>query len=187
MAICNVYGAATITKKESNHIEWNSRLFTTIEGELKQLRSQGFAIIISGDLNGHLGPQPMPLGRARQPRNDTGTMILNLEHRGKLKIANRFEKNGKCITWQMYNKEKICTAESCLDYTLIDNNIPESDFEFEIMEDGMDSDHYMTKTIINIQMAPNFTFINQQVNSPQVTKEGTEKFKKRIVLLLLLL
>ena len=100
VAICIFYGGVQDgeTKLRNNdnlrrmtNEEWNTSLYTLLSREIDALKTMGYAILVVGDTNGHLGKQNNP--KCIHEMNSNGEMYKNFAEQNDLQILNMAKKS----------------------------------------------------------------------------------------------
>ena len=150
-AICTVYMG--FQASDNRHLEWNEGIYKVLAEEIRDLRGQGFRVLLQGDYNAWIGCQAehggIPGNRSKVTPN--GELFLEFLADNNLANANGAtrERDGK--------KERVCTglwtrhgsdytSSSVLDYVVVSEEHLWSLKEMMIDQDGRlggGSDHNM--------------------------------------------
>ena len=86
LAICSVYLAADVGGTE--HIVWNADLINMIQAEMVALTEQGYACLLVGDFNGHIGCDDQGVVGNNPDINYNGRLIREFVFNNDLVIVN---------------------------------------------------------------------------------------------------
>ena len=151
-AVLNIYGASEVTTN-NDFIEWNRLLLELVSKEIVKLKSEGYCIVVQGDLNGHVGRDFKNVMRQNhEKKNKNGQSILAFMIANQLVCENDTEENGRWITWSAERGNRGLVT-SCIDYCLT-SGLENTRTEFRIkhpMETGLDSDHNLLELKIKVR------------------------------------
>ena len=178
---------------DDRHLDWNMGIFEVLQDEVRDLRGQGYRIILQGDFNSwvgsDLGKRGIPGNRPAVP-NTNGDMFLNflasnsLSHlNGAVRETGNWETRVSRGLWTRHSPDY--RSSSILDYVVISDEHVDTVHEMLVDEEGAfggGSDHNMLFT----SMSDKFISIRQDVPRPTPRwnfEEDTDftKFRKVVM------
>ena len=150
-AICTLY--IGFQASDNRHLEWNEGIYKVLAEEIRELRGEGFRIILQGDYNAWVGnvleQGGIPGNRPKITRN--GELFLsflrdnNLNHvNGAVRVQGDWETRICKGLWTRHASDYI--SSSVLDYVVVSAEHLGSVVEMKVDQDGVHggaSDHNM--------------------------------------------
>ena len=151
IAICNCYFAAEVTSNKE-YLEWNDLMYAMISKEIIELKSDNHMIVMSGDMNAHIGRVLGGTFDQNSPKiNNNGKKLLNFINSNKLTCENTQEVNNNWSTWST-KRENTGIIRTCIDYCLTSgmNRLVK---EFRIIEEeetNISTDHKLIQLKVKL-------------------------------------
>ena len=150
-AICTVY--CGFQSPDNRHYKWNEGIYSVLTSEVRDLRGQGFRVIVQGDLNGWVG-NVAELGGIpgnKEKVNPNGELLLTFLSNNHLANVNGATRVVQGVPqkicqglWTRHAKDYF--SSSVIDYVLVSEEHLVSVIEMTIDQDGRlggGSDHNM--------------------------------------------